>query len=62
MKEELVRKIMVLHEALTELNKVWDDLDWSLVPDIVNEQYPFNQDLKEMEQGTKEWLEAIKKS
>jgi hypothetical protein len=62
LKEELVQKVTNLHEALTELNKVWNELNWALVPETVNEHYPFFQDLKEMEKGTQQWLEVIKKS
>lgn len=59
MKEELVQRVKDLHNALKELNEVWDTLDWSKVPDTVNESYPFHQDLKAMEKGTEEWLMTI---
>lgn len=61
MKEELVQRVTVLQDALKELNLVWSKLDWSIVPEAVNEHYPFHQDLREMEDGVKEWLETIKK-
>lgn len=59
MKEELVQRVNDLHNALKELNEVWDSLDWSRVPDTVSENYPFHQDLKTMEKGTAEWLKTI---
>ncbi len=62
MKEELVHKITTLHEALSELHEAWRELDWSVVPEVVQEQYPFKQDLLEMEQGTLRWLDTIKKT
>ncbi|SMF33619.1 hypothetical protein [Paenibacillus barengoltzii] len=62
MKEELIEKVSHLYETLKDLNDLWRRLDWSFVPEDVNEHYPFHQDLVQMQEGVVKWLEIIKKS
>lgn len=62
MKDELIEKVTNLYSALRELNELWREMDWSIVPDVVHENYPYREDLLEMESGTRAWLDAIKKA
>lgn len=62
MKEDLLEKVRALHQSLIELQRIWHEIDWSIVPETVSEHYPFNQDLEEMEEGLRRWLDVIKGS
>lgn len=61
-KEELIEKVSHIHETLKDLNDLWRRLDWSIVPEEVNEHYPFHQYLEQMKECVAKWLEIIKKS
>lgn len=62
MKEDLVRKVSELHMVFNDLKEVWNQLDWSVVPSDISEQYPFHKDLGQMTEDINAWLELIKKS
>jgi len=61
MKEELLEKIRVLQVAVQELNETWNEMDWSIVPEEVSENYPFHQDLPSMSSSLDQWLKVIEK-
>jgi hypothetical protein len=61
-KEELVNKVSAVHEALKNLNEHWGQLDWSVVPEVIVERYPFYDDIDDMTKKIKEWLDLIIKS
>ncbi|MEK4234837.1 hypothetical protein [Paenibacillus sp. FSL H7-0714] len=62
MKEQLLNEVTELHDVLRKLDLVWNDLDWSIVPDAVTEQYPFHMDLKQMTESVKIWRDSISNS
>lgn len=62
MKEELLDKIILLHEAMQKLDHTWNKIDWSKVPESVSENYPFHQDLNTMNKELEKWIEVIRRS
>jgi len=61
-KEDLVTKVRAVHEALIDLNELWGELDWSVVPEVIAECYPFYDDLDDMSKKMKKWLDLIIKT